>query len=72
MDSYTLMQLILDSNKVIDAKDCVGYESPLRALERQSITLFHSSILNGSRDLQLSLIGKVAPEHLRRFYRFKV
>ena len=57
-DTDTLLQLILDSSKVIGKSSCdrCDYESKLRALERQSITL--PCILSGLRDLQLSPGGK--------------
>ena len=79
IDSDTLMQLILDSSKVVDVSSCVGYESQLRALERQSISLCHS--LHTERFKRLVIIPKrkrwsqytVAPEYFRSFfYRFKV
>ena len=56
IDSDTLMQLILDSSKVVDVSGLGGYESRLRALERQSISLCHS--LHTERFKRLEIIPK--------------
>ena len=50
------MQLILDSSKVVDVSGLGGYESQLRALERQSISLCHS--LHTERFKRLDIIPK--------------
>lgn len=54
IDSETLIQLILDSSKVVNVSGCGGYESQLRAFERQSISLCHS--LHTERFKRLAII----------------
>ena len=56
IDSDTFMRLILDSSKVVDVSGLGGYESQLRALERQSISLCHS--LHTERFKRLEIIPK--------------
>ena len=57
-DTDTLLQLILDSSKVIDKSSCdrCDYDSKLRALERQSISLCHS--LHTERFKRLAVIPR--------------